>query len=128
MNLGRYYLNSIIVATGVTLSVVFLSALAGFSFSKHRFIGRKFLFILVLATMMVPFQVTMIPIYILVTRLKLHNSYLGLILPNLVTAFGIFMMRQFMSTIPDDLVDAARIDGIISPSSGTGIHFYGRLS
>jgi len=110
--LVRYYMNSLIVAGIVTVSVLATSTLAAYSFAKHRFFGKQILFLFILATMMVPFQVVMIPLYIIMTNLHLHNSYAGLVLPGVGSAFGIFLMTQFMKTIPDDLIDAARIDGL----------------
>jgi multiple sugar transport system permease protein len=110
--LVRYYANSLIVAGIVTVCVLITSALAGYSFAKHRFFGKNILFLFILATMMVPFQVIMIPLYIIMKDIHLHNSFGGLILPGIGSAFGIFLMTQFMKTIPDDLIDAARIDGL----------------
>ena len=88
-----------------------LNALAGFAFAKYKFPGRTVLFYLVLATLMVPFQITMIPTYVTVAKLGLINNYWGVILPGTASAFGIFLVRQFMQSIPDELLDAARIDG-----------------
>jgi ABC-type glycerol-3-phosphate transport system permease component len=110
--LVRYYLNSLIVAAIVTICVLITSSLAAYSFAKHRFFGRQVLFLFILATMMVPFQVVMIPLYIIMKNLRLHNSYAGLVLPGVGSAFGIFLMTQFIKTIPNDLIDAARIDGL----------------
>uniref|UniRef100_A0A831TA72 Carbohydrate ABC transporter permease n=1 Tax=Thermorudis peleae TaxID=1382356 RepID=A0A831TA72_9BACT len=109
--LGRMYLNSLIVTIAITAGVLFTSSLAGYGFAKFRFPGRDTLFISVLATMMIPFFVVLIPVFYLVSRLGWVDSYLGLIVPNLVTAFGIFFMRQYILSLPDELLDAARIDG-----------------
>jgi multiple sugar transport system permease protein len=109
--LARFYLNSIIVSVSVVALVLFTSSLAGFAFTKYKFYGQNVFFILVMATLMVPFQVTMIPLYLIVVRLHLADSLLGLIVPSLTSAFGIFLMRQFIESIPDELIDAARIDG-----------------
>lgn len=106
-----YLRNSIVVTVSVTILVLFLSSLAGYAFAKLKFPGRERLFVLLLATMMVPAQVTIIPVFLLLKRLGLLNNYLGLILPAGASAFGIFLLRQYMQTIPNSLLDAARIDG-----------------
>lgn len=107
----RYYLNSIIVGFGVTLVCLFFSSLAGFAFAHYRFPGRHILFIYLLASMMFPFQVRMIPTYMILKQLGWLNTYQGLIIPWWATAFAIFFMRQMMIPIPRDLFDSARIDG-----------------
>lgn len=108
----RFFLNSVLVATLATLSVLFTSVLAGFVFAKYRFRGRNFLFILILATAMIPFETYMIPLYLTMKGLHLINTYWGLAGPYLIMSFGIFFMRQTISaSIPDELIDAARIDG-----------------
>jgi multiple sugar transport system permease protein len=107
----RNILNSLIVATTVTATTVILSALTGFGLAKYHFKGRYFAFMMILATMMIPFEVIMIPLYLIVTKLGFQNSYPGLITPFLVSAFGIFLMRQYYVTFPDEILDAARIDG-----------------
>ena len=109
--LGRMYVNSLFVATVTTLGILFTSSLTGYGFAKFTFPGRDILFLLVLATMMIPFFVVLIPIFYIVRQLGWIDSYAGLIVPNIVTAFGIFLMRQFMLGLPDELLDAARIDG-----------------
>ncbi len=107
-----YYLNSIIIATVVVLSNVYSSALAGFIFAKYKFPLKNFWFILILATMMVPGAVTLIPAYYIVTVIMhLKNTLWAMIVPALVSPFGIFLMRQFTESIPDELLDAAKIDG-----------------
>lgn len=107
----RYYLNTIITSVIPTVVAVFTASMCGYGFAKYRFRGRKVLFWAILATMMIPYPVTIVPLYVIAFRLGLVNSYTGLIVVNLSTAFGIFLMRQFALTIPDDLLDAARIDG-----------------
>lgn len=107
----RNILNSLIVASTVTATTVILSALTGFGLAKYHFKGRYFVFMMILATMMIPFEVIMIPLYLIVTKLGFQNSYPGLITPFLVSAFGIFLMRQYYVTFPDEILDAARIDG-----------------
>ncbi len=108
---GRYFFNSIFIGGTSTLSVLFFSSLAGYGFAKYTFFGRNVLFILILSTLMVPFQVIMVPLYLLMRDFHWLNTYLALIVPGAMSAFGIFLMRQFIATIPDELFDAARIDG-----------------
>ena len=108
---SRYYLNSTFIATSVTVGQVFTSSLAAFAFARLRFPGRDKLFFLYLSTLMIPGVVTMIPNFILLNLLGLKNTYTGLILPAIFTAYGTFMLRQFFLTLPRDLEDAARIDG-----------------
>lgn len=111
-NFPRYYFNSILVSLIVTVSNVYTSALAGFIFSKYHFPFKNQLFYLVLATMMVPFIITLIPTFYLVAIwMHLKDTWWAMILPALISPFGIFLMRQFASSIPDELLDAARIDG-----------------
>ena len=107
----RNIFNSLVVATIVTMTTVFLSALTGYGLAKFQFRGRYAVFMMILATMMIPFEVIMIPLYLIITKLGIQNSYAGLITPFLVTAFGIFLMRQYYVTFPDEILDAARIDG-----------------
>jgi multiple sugar transport system permease protein len=109
--IGRYFQNSIIVAVAVTAFSVFFNALAGFAFAKFRFRGRDAVFMGILATMMLPGQVTLIVAYLFVARLGYTNTYQALIVPSLAGAFGIFYMRQAMKSVPDELIDAARVDG-----------------
>ena len=108
----RFFLNSFIVSLLSTVSIVFTSALAGFVFSKFRFPLRNLLFLLVLATAMVPLEVYILPLYVQMVKVKWLNSYQGLVAPYLIMSFGIFFMRQNIGhSIPDELIDAARIDG-----------------
>jgi multiple sugar transport system permease protein len=108
---GRYFLNTALVAVSVTGVSLFLNSLAAYAFARLRFPGRDFLFLALLATMMIPFQVTMIPTFLILERLGWLDSYLGLTVPGFAGAFGIFMLRQFMLSIPEELLDAGRIDG-----------------
>jgi len=108
---ARFFFNSTVVSVTVTVVSLGLSAMAGFAFAKYRFRGRELLFLAVLATMMVPFQVRMIPTFLILKQLHWLDTYAGLTVPGFASAFGIFFMRQFMLTIPDDFLDAARIDG-----------------
>lgn len=107
----RNILNSFIVASSVTITNVILSALTGFGLAKYRFWGRNAVFIMIMATFMIPFEAIMVPLYLVVTKFGFQNSYQGLIAPFLVNAFGIFLMRQYFITFPDEILDAARIDG-----------------
>jgi multiple sugar transport system permease protein len=108
---ARYYLNSVVVGVSVTLLNVVTCTLAGYSFAKFEYRGRNVLFFLVLATLMIPLEVIYVPLYALVYKLGWVNSFLGLIIPSGTSAFGIFLMRQSMESVPDELIDAARIDG-----------------
>jgi len=108
---GRYYLNSVITSVIPTAATVLTSSMTGMGFAKYRFAGRSLLFWIILSTMMVPFPATIVPLYVMVSRAGLVNTYAGLIVVGLSSAFGIFMMRQFIMSIPDELLDAARIDG-----------------
>jgi multiple sugar transport system permease protein len=107
----RYFANSVIVAFATTLGHVFFDTLAAYAFSKLTFPGRDRIFFIMLLALMVPFQVNLIPLYKIMATLHWTNTYLALIVPNLTSIFGIFLMRQFMLTIPGELLDAARIDG-----------------
>jgi len=112
-NFWRPLVNSFVMATGRTLGTLFFCSLAGFTFAKRRFPGRDKLFFAMLATMMLPYQMTMIPWYLLMVKvLKWTDTYLPFWIPMWATAFGIFLMRQFISaSVPDELLDAAAIDG-----------------
>jgi len=107
----KWLQNSIIVTVAVTVIVLFTSSIAGYIFAKYRFRGKEFLFWIILVTMMVPFTVTMIPNFLLINELGLHNTLGALIVPMMVSGFGIFLCRQFCEDIPDSLCEAARIDG-----------------
>ena len=110
MNFGVYLKNTLII---VALSFVglFFNAMAGYGFAKYHFKGKEKVFYVVLATMMIPGQVTMIPVYLLLNKMGLINTMIGIVLPGLAAAFSIFLFRMFMSTIPTDLIEAARLDG-----------------
>jgi multiple sugar transport system permease protein len=108
---GRAFLNSTIIAGGAALCILVTSVMAGYVFAKYRFRGRDALFYLVIATMFLPPIVMLVPLYAIVQTLGLTNTYAGVMLPNLANAFGIFLMRQFIAGIPDELIDAARVDG-----------------
>ena len=107
----RLYFNSLVVVGGTTLGYLFFCSLAGYAFAKGRFPGKSVLFVVFLATLFIPFETRMIPLYLFIRDFHLNNTYWALILPFLAGGFGTFLMRQTISTIPDDLIDAARIDG-----------------
>ncbi len=104
--------NSLIVSTTVAVTTVMLAALTGYGLAKFRFKGRNTVFMMIMATMMIPFEAIMIPLYMVVMVLHIQNSYIGLILPFLVSAFGIFQMKQYLTTFPTEFLDAARVDGM----------------
>lgn len=108
---GRFFFNSVVVSAAITAGSLLLNSLAAFGFAKYPFRGRNILFIGLLATMMIPGQVTLIPSFLLLKHLAWLDTYTGLIVPGLAGAFGIFFLRQAMLTIPDEYVDAARLDG-----------------
>lgn len=110
LDFAQYTVNTVIVVLIGAVGVIFM-AMAGYGFAKFRFRGHSLLFFVVLATLMIPIQVTMIPTYLILTELNLTNTLVGIALPTLVSGFGIFLFRQFMSTIPDELLEAARLDG-----------------
>ncbi len=108
---ARYFFNSAVIATAETLGVLVTSALAAYAFSRMRFAGRELLFVLFLGTLMVPGEVQLVPNYITITRLGWLNTYAALIVPWLASVFGIFFLRQSFATIPQELQDAATVDG-----------------
>lgn len=108
----RNILNSLIVSTSVAISTVFLASLTGYGLAKFKFRGRNAVFMMIMGTMMIPFEAIMIPLYMVVMMLHIQNTYVGLILPFLVSAFGIFQMRQYLTTFPTEFLDAARVDGM----------------
>jgi multiple sugar transport system permease protein len=110
-HMGRYFLNSLIVATSATLLALLLNAMAGYAFAKLRFRGRDAVYAVLLAGLLIPAQVTMIPLFGLLKVMGLVNSYAGAVLPSAASIFGIFLVRQYALSIPEDLLDAARMDG-----------------
>lgn len=116
LDFARFFLNSTFVAVTITAAQLLTSSMAGFAFARYEFPGRTLIFYLILSTLMIPFQVIMIPLFIMMARLGMVNTYWGMIVPALVTPFGIFMMRQFMLSIPKTLLEAARIDGASEPA------------
>ena len=107
----RYIFNSFIVTFLAVLLCLFFSATSGYGFAKYKFRGNNILFTLILSTIMISFSVIIVPLFILIRKLGMQNSYAGLIIPESLTAFGVFMMRQFFYSIPDDIIESARIDG-----------------
>jgi ABC-type glycerol-3-phosphate transport system permease component len=134
---ARWYLNSTIIAVFITVGEMLLCALTGYTFAKRSFPGKNLLFALTMATLMIPGGLTLIPAYLVSRSLGLLDTYAGVILPGLPSAFGVFMLRQFMQTIPDELHQAAQIDGcsdfgvfwrIILPISTPGMAVLGILA
>ena len=109
---ARWYFNSILVASLVTLSVAFFDSLTGFALAKYEFRGKNIIFIFILSTLMVPTEMLIIPWFILSNSLNWVDTYWGLMFPGVMTAFGAFLMKQFMEGVPSELLDAARIDGV----------------
>lgn len=127
---GRFFLNSLIIALAETLGVLLTSSLAGYAFARLNFPGREQIFVLCLATLMIPGQVTLIPTYMIMSALGWLDTYYALIVPRLVSIFGAFLLRQFFQSIPRELDEAARVDGagrfrvlaqIILPLSGPAL-------
>jgi multiple sugar transport system permease protein len=110
---ARFFLNSVLMSFTSTVCIVITSTLAGYIFGKFKFPLKNFLFILLLATAMVPFETYMIPLYLRMVKFRWVNTFMGLVFPYLIMSYGIFFMRQnVQATIPDDLLDMARIDGV----------------
>ncbi|MGH3097960.1 MAG: carbohydrate ABC transporter permease [Streptosporangiales bacterium] len=108
---GRFFINSVVMAGLITVSHLVFDPLAGYAFAKFEFPFKRTLFIVVLATLMIPFFVRMIPVYVLFSNIGWLDSYKALVVPFLTDAYGIFLMRQFIEPLPDELIDAARVDG-----------------
>ena len=132
-----FYKNSAIIAIANVIQVLFTSSLFGYIFAKFDFRGKNILFWFILATMMIPAQLTMIPGYLILAKLGLINKLLALIIPSAIDAFGIFLFRQFAKSIPNDLLDAARVDGasefriywsIALPQLGPALATFGMLT
>ena len=107
----RYLLNSAIVSSIAAVSSLVVSSLAGFGFAKYHFPGRDVFFLAIVGILMVPFQSVVVPLYVWMNRLGLLDTYMGIVAPDLVSVFGVFLMRQAIEMIPNDYIDAARIDG-----------------
>ena len=135
--LGIFYRNSAIIAFANVIQVLFTSSLFGYIFAKFEFKGKKTLFWFIISLMIIPHQMTMIPGYLILARLGLINNLLGLIIPAAIDAFGIFLFRQFALSIPNELLDAARVDGagefyiyrrIVLPQLGPALATFGMLT
>ena len=111
MGMGRYFANSLLVSLSITALSLLINAMAGYAFAKLRFRGRERVFQLLLAALVIPAQVAMLPLFLLMKQLGLVNSYAGVIVPALATVFGVFLVRQYARSIPDELIEAARLDG-----------------
>lgn len=131
---ARWILNSLVVTVTITGGQVLFCSMAGYSFAKKRFPGQNVLFWVLMASIMIPGWVTLIPLYVIIARLHWLDTYQGLIVPNLVGAWGMFLMKQFMQTLPTEFFDAARIDGaselgvfwqIVMPLSRPGLAVLG---
>ena len=108
----RWFLNSLIIAAIVTASELFFDSMAGYALAKLPFPGRNVVFILILSTLMIPTEMLIIPWFLMFTKTGWIDTYWGVMLPGLISAFGVFLMRQFLQSIPDDLLNAGRIDGL----------------
>lgn len=116
---ARYFMNSVITTIIIVFSVLLTSSMAGYGFAKFNFPGKNIMFFLVLSSLMIPFQVKMIPLYQMAQKMKIIDTYTGVVFPWLFDAMGVFLMNQFMATLPNELIEAARIDG----ASEIGIFF-----
>ncbi len=108
----RWFFNSFVVASITTVSAVFFDSLTGYTLAKLRFRGRNIIFIVILSTLMIPTEMLIIPWYTMSVQLGWIDTYWGIMFPGLISAFGVFLMRQFMAGVPDELLDAGRIDGV----------------
>ena len=107
----QFYINSIAIVAIAVPVTVFINLLAGYTFAKYKFPGRDILFLLMISTLMIPIQVIMVPEFLIVAKLGWVNTWWGVLVPRAAEAFGLFMVRQFMVSIPDELIEAARLDG-----------------
>jgi multiple sugar transport system permease protein len=107
----RWFFNTVFTTAAITIGGLLLNTLAGYIFAKKEFYGRDVVFALLLSTMMVPGAVTLIPAFLMINKLGLFNTYWALIVPGLSSAFGVFMMRQFISSLPSELIEVSKIDG-----------------
>jgi alpha-1,4-digalacturonate transport system permease protein len=110
-NFGLYLWNSIVVTGVATLLTLLVNSMAAFALSKYRFRGSQLIFVIMISTLMVPISVILVPVFLVITNVGWNNNLLGIIIPAAATPTGVFMLRQYMLTIPDELIDAARIDG-----------------
>lgn len=110
-NFMRYFINSVFVTVVATLLTLLVNSMAAFSLSKYQYRGRNTIFLIIISTLMVPLSVILVPAFLLITSIGWNNNLLGVIVPGAATPTGVFLLRQYMLTIPDELIDAARIDG-----------------
>ena len=110
-NFVRYFINSVVVTTVATLLTLVVNSMAAFSLSKYKYRGRNTIFLVIISTLMVPISVILVPAFLVITQIGWNNNLLGVIIPGAATPTGVFLLRQYMLTIPDELMDAARIDG-----------------
>lgn len=110
-NLARYLFNSAFLSVAVTCISLLINSMAGYAFAKYRFRRKDSLFKLLVSSMVIPAQVTMLPLFLMLNKLGFINTYMGVIIPGMASIFGIFLIRQFAMSIPDSLIEAARIDG-----------------
>lgn len=111
LEVARYLMNSLILSVSITLISLFFNSMAGYAFAKYRFAGRDRLFRLLVAEMVIPAQVTTLPLFLMLKKVGLVNTYFGVIVAGMATIYGIFLIRQFTLSIPDSLIEAARMDG-----------------
>ena len=110
-NFGRYLWNSVVVTVVATILTLLVNSMAAFALSKYKFRGRQTIFMVMISTLMVPLSVVLVPVFLVITNVGWNNNLLGVIVPAAATPTGVFLLRQYMLTIPDELIDAARIDG-----------------
>jgi len=108
----RWFLNSLAIASATTLSVLFFDSLAGYTLAKFRFRGRRLVFLAILSTLMIPTEMLVLPWYVMSKNLGWLDTYWGIMFPGMITAFGTFLMRQFFESVPDELLEAGRVDGL----------------
>jgi len=111
LDITHYVVNSALLSVSVTALSLLVNSMAGYAFAKYRFAGRDRLFKLLIASMVIPAQVTMLPLFLMLNKLGLVNTYFGVLIPGMASIFGIFLIRQFAQSIPDSLIEAARMDG-----------------
>lgn len=111
LDLTRYLINSTVISIGVTIFSLFVNSMAGYAFAKFRFAKKKALFNFLLSSMIIPAQVTMLPVFLMLKKMGLINTYFAIIIPGMASIFGIFLIRQYALSIPDSLIEAARMDG-----------------
>jgi len=111
MKVVQWFLNSIVISSFTTILTLFVACCAGYSFAKKNYPGKNIIFIILLATMMIPRQILMVPSFIIIKQIGLYDNFLGLILPAAAAPFGVFLMKQFMQTLPNELIESSIIDG-----------------